>query len=72
MDSSAATPLDFGELWDRTNPKAISDELLTKLIHDAEVESGDGDGPDEYLLSAGTYSEGVLQALYELKERRGR
>jgi hypothetical protein len=63
-------PLDFGALWERSNPPVISDSLLNRLIHDAELDAGWGDGPEESMVPLVEYNEGVVSALRELRERR--
>lgn len=64
--------LDFGELWKRANPKRLTKSELDAVIHDAELEVGiEQVSNDEARLSLRKYNDGVLTALYELREIRG-
>lgn len=45
-------------------------QLLDKLIHDAEVEAGIS--VDDCELPMQDYADGVLQALYELRDKHDR
>lgn len=67
--TKSSRPLDFGELWDRVNPKRVSRAYLRDLIHDAEIEAGEEDG--DCRLPLGSYHEGVLACLRELEASRG-
>jgi hypothetical protein len=49
----------------------VSDDLLDKLLHDAEIEAEYTADGRECVLPIGEYTEGVRDALRELKERRG-
>ena len=44
--------------------------LLDKLLHDAEIEAGLRMEEDECILSLTEYTEGIVEALRELKAKR--